>query len=91
LIRLVLAGYRVVGFIHDEVLVELPDQGGYVDLAEVEKVTTILREAMGEMSRGIPVSCDYALSTCWSKSAKSIVKDGRVYPWSPGRSEHQGP
>jgi hypothetical protein len=88
--RLVLADYRVIGFIHDEILVELPDQGGYVELEYVERVISILREAMEEMSRGIPVSCEFALSTRWSKRAKLIIRHGRVYPWSPESVERPG-
>ncbi len=81
LARLVLAGYRTVGFIHDEVLVELPDQGGYVDLSTVESVVTIMRESMQEMTGDVPVGCEYALSDRWSKSAELIVEDGKVRPW----------
>lgn len=81
--RLVLAGYRVVGFVHDEILVELPDQGGYVDRARVEAVVSIMRDAMQEMVGDIPVGCEYALSTCWSKSAELIVDGDKIHPWRP--------
>jgi hypothetical protein len=33
--RLMREGYRVVGFVHDEVLIELPDEGGYVSETKV--------------------------------------------------------
>jgi hypothetical protein len=79
--RLIVAGYRVVGFVHDEILIELADQGGYVELAEIERVISIIREAMEEMTLGIPVSCEYALSTCWSKEARQVVVGDRVIPW----------
>jgi DNA polymerase I-like protein with 3'-5' exonuclease and polymerase domains len=73
-----------VGFIHDEYLLELPDQGGYVDQDEVEEVVALIRESMQEMTGNVPVSCEYSVSTCWSKSAKLIVKDGKVWAWKPG-------
>ncbi len=81
--RLVLAGYRVVGFVHDEILVELPDQGGYVDRTSVEDVVTIMRDAMQEMVGDLPVGCEYTLSTCWSKSADLIVNGDKILPWRP--------
>ena len=56
-----------MGFVHDEFLIEMPDQGGYVDQAKVEGVVAIIRESMQEMTGNVPVSCEYALSTCWSK------------------------
>jgi hypothetical protein len=31
----------------------------------------------------LPVDCEASLSVCWSKDAKLIVKDGKVYPWRP--------
>jgi hypothetical protein len=82
--RLVRAGFRVVGFVHDEVLIELPDEGGYVSLGVVERVEAILCEEMASvLFGGIPVACEAVLSTCWSKEAVLNVKDGKVYPWSP--------
>ena len=83
LFRLVLAGFRVVGFVHDEILVELPDQGGYVDRAIVESVVQIMRESMEEMTYGIPVTCEYALCDRWSKNAELIVDGDKVRPWRP--------
>src|SRR4029077_4189500 len=46
LFALVREGFRVVGFVHDEVLVELPDEGGFVSESVVERVTEIMRRAM---------------------------------------------
>ena len=84
---LALRGRRIIGFIHDEILEELPDQGGYVDLERVEESVAEVRKGMEEVTGGIPVSCEYTLSTCWSKSAELIVRDGKVYPWSPQGEE----
>ena len=81
--RLVLAGFRVVGFIHDEILVELPDQGGYVDQYLVDAVVKIMKDSMQEMVGDVPVGCEYALSVCWSKNAELIVEGGKVLPWRP--------
>ena len=82
--RLMREGYRIVGFVHDEVLIELPDEGGYVSLDLVERAVAILCEEMASvLVGGIPVGCEATLSTCWSKDAVPIVRDGRMFPWSP--------
>jgi DNA polymerase-1 len=84
LFELVREGFRVVGFVHDEVLVELPDEGAYVSEAKVRRVEQIMCEAMAKvLVGGIPVACESALSERWSKKAKLLVKDGKVYPWKP--------
>ena len=84
--RLVLAGFRVVGFIHDEILVELPDQGGYVDQYLIDAVVKIMKDSMQEMVGDVPVGCEYALSVCWSKSAELILDEGKVRAWRPADS-----
>jgi hypothetical protein len=84
--RLVGAGFRVIGFVHDEVLIELPDEGGYVSLDVIQRVKAILREEMASvLFGGIPVDCEATLSTCWSKEAELDERDAKVYPWSPAR------
>jgi hypothetical protein len=84
LFSLIKEGFRVVGFIHDEMLVELPDEGGYVSEDKVQRVVEIMcREMEGVLVGDIPVECEAALSTCWSKEAKLNVRDGKVFPWNP--------
>jgi hypothetical protein len=84
LFELVREGFRVVGFVHDEVLVELPDEGGFVAEARVRRVEDILCCQMEQvLVGGIPVGCEAALSDRWSKKAKLVVRDARAYPWLP--------
>lgn len=83
LTNLVVASFRVVGFVHDEILIELPDEGGYVCRKTVDEAITIIRRSMEEVTYGIPVGCEYTLSTCWSKRAELIERGDRIYPWSP--------
>jgi hypothetical protein len=69
----------VVGFVHDEILVELPDEGGHVSVEKVRRVKEIVCRAMESvLVGGIPVGCEAALSSRWNKKAKLIVKDGKV-------------
>jgi hypothetical protein len=85
--RLVSEGFRVVGFIHDEILVELPDEGGFVSKAKVDRVVEIMCTEMQQVLGGdMPVACEAALATCWSKSAKLTVQGERVIPWTPSAS-----
>ena len=84
LTNVVIEGYRVVGFIHDEILIELPDEGGYVSQDIVDKVVEIICKGMEEVTYGVPVGCEYTVSKCWSKRAELIVNDGHVHAWSPG-------
>jgi hypothetical protein len=82
LFELVKEGFRVVAFVHDEVLVELPDQGHYASEAKVLRVEEILcREMKGVLVGGIPVACEGSLSRRWDKKAKPAVRDGMVFPW----------
>jgi hypothetical protein len=86
LFELIKEGFRVVGFVHDEVLVELADEGGYVSESKVNRVQEIMCQKMEEvLVGGIPVACESALSERWSKKAKLIVKDGKVSPWKPAK------
>jgi len=87
--KLVLGGYRVVGFVHDEILVELPDQGDYVDRSTVEGVVKIMVDSMQEMTGDVPVKCEYTLSDRWSKNAE-LIRDGeKVRAWRPSVSDDQ--
>lgn len=86
LARLVLAGHRVVGFVHDEVIVELPDEGGYVGKPKVQSVLDEMCKGMEEVTSGVPVQCDYVVSTCWSKQAQLVEQGDRVIAWKPDKS-----
>jgi hypothetical protein len=84
LFELAREGFRVVGFVHDEVLVELPDEGGFVSEGKVRRVVDILCGKMAEvLGCDIPVGCEAVLSRRWCKKARLISKDGKVYPWVP--------
>ena len=63
--RLVREGYRVVGFLHDELLVELPR-----DTAQEQagRVVALIEESMAEvLSYELPVETEWLLSESWSK------------------------
>ena len=83
LFALVREGFRVVAFIHDEILVELPDEGGFVSKAAVDRVEQIMVQEMETVLGGLPAAVASTVSTRWSKAAELIVQGDRVLPWSP--------
>jgi hypothetical protein len=83
LLALVREGFRVAAFVHDEVLVELPDEGGYVPLETVRRIEQIMVREMEKVTPGVPAAVESALSWRWDKKAKLIVRGDEVYPWEP--------
>jgi hypothetical protein len=76
---LVREGYRVVAFIHDEFVIELPEGADHT--AEARKVEAILNTSMERVTGGVPVACEYALARRWSKRAKATYDEvGRLIP-----------
>ncbi len=59
LFRLLRAGFQVCGFVHDEMLILIPQRADY-DRA-VQQVQQILADAMQELWPGVPI----ARSICW--------------------------
>jgi hypothetical protein len=72
------AGYRVVAFIHDEFVIELPEDADHT--AEARRIAGIINAAMERVTGAVPVACDYALSRRWSKAAKAVYRDGKLVP-----------
>jgi DNA polymerase I-like protein with 3'-5' exonuclease and polymerase domains len=63
--NLLYAGFDVYGFIHDEILVELPPEGAEEKAKEIEQImVSSLEEVMGQ---GIPAACEYSVAECWTK------------------------
>lgn len=82
LYELIKAGFRVVAFVHDEVLIELADEGGYVSAARVRIAEAIMCAAMASvLGCDIPVSTEATLSERWDKAAKLIQEEERIIPW----------
>jgi hypothetical protein len=76
------AGFRVVAFIHDEVLIELPVESDLT--ASALRVDRILCESMEQLTGSVPIACEYALSDRWYKAAEAVFdENGRLCLWSP--------
>ncbi len=83
LFRLVDAGYRVVAFIHDEFLIELPETADHT--SDAKRIYAICCAAMQELTGDVPIACgEPALTRAWSKDAKAIHDvSGKLLVWEP--------
>lgn len=74
-----LYGSRNVNFIHDEMLLEVPEGHGSPAAARVKQ---IMEESMGVWTPDVPQSVSPVLMRCWNKEAKPVLDDeGNLVPW----------
>ncbi len=76
------AGFRTVNFIHDEVLIEVPET---VDIhVESEKIRRIMIGAMAVFLRDVPITVNVWAARSWDERAES-VRDGAgwLQLWEP--------
>ena len=74
----ILRGSRIVDFIHDELLLEVP-----VAIAHecAERVVHLMEEAGRRWCPGVSPGAEPALSWRWRKKAEPVYLDGRLIPW----------
>jgi hypothetical protein len=86
--RLWRAGYRIANFIHDEVLVEVPEDSDLDHHAA--EVRRLMIAGMAEVVPDIRIEVECLATTAWSKAAK-VVRDerGRLLAWSPPAAEEE--
>ncbi len=78
--RSILFGCRIVAFVHDQFLVEVPDD----DLAHerAQEVGRLMCEAAGQWLPDVPPTTTPCLSRCWSKDATAVYDaTGRLIPF----------
>jgi DNA polymerase I-like protein with 3'-5' exonuclease and polymerase domains len=76
---LIRAGYRVVAFVHDEFVIELPDDADHT--AEARAIEAIMNREMERVTGSVPVGCEYALCRRWSKQAKATFIGDKLVPY----------
>jgi hypothetical protein len=82
LFDLIAAGYAVVAFVHDEVVVELRED---CDLDHrAREVRQILEHGMRRVVGVLPVRCELAIARSWTKNAKPRFEGRRLVVWEPG-------
>lgn len=76
------AGYRLMNFVHDEVLVEVPSAS---DLSHhAETIRRIMIDAMHEVVPDVRIDVEFAAMERWQKRAKAVHDcEGRLVPWTP--------
>jgi hypothetical protein len=62
--NLLYAGFDVYGFVHDEILVNLPPDAP-VDAADT--IRRIMEESMASVLGGLPAACEWTVADCWEK------------------------
>jgi hypothetical protein len=62
--KLIAAGYRVVAFVHDEIVTELPEATAK---DQAEQVAQVLCRSMEEVLGGVPAGVDYGIDFSWKK------------------------
>jgi hypothetical protein len=75
-----LYGCRVVNFIHDEIMVEVPDDDRATPAAN--ELARLMVVGADPFLPDVPLTTDPLLMRRWSKKAKRLVgPDGRLIPW----------
>ena len=78
-----LYGCRVVAFIHDELLVEVPDEPARADAAARE-LSRLMVEGARKFLPDVTPKAPPTLQRAWSKDAKALYDaQGRLVPWAP--------
>jgi hypothetical protein len=84
--KLTLAGFRLMAFIHDEVLIELPLDADHA--AEARRIDKIMCDAMQEFTGNVPIKCEYALMDRWYKQAEPVYdNEEKLLAWKPSNNE----
>lgn len=85
LYRLVREGFRVVNFIHDEFIVEVPIEADH--LAVARQIERIMIEEMQKMIPDVKIGVEYALMDRWHKGAEAVYDNPKVQTklllWKP--------
>lgn len=85
LYRLFREGFRIVNFLHDEFIVEVPVEADH--LQEALKIEKIMIEEMQRVIPDVRISVEYALMDRWYKGAEPVFdnKDNpkRLLLWKP--------
>jgi hypothetical protein len=81
-----LYGSRPVVFVHDEVILETPEEVG--DEAAKE-IVAVMEAAMQRWTPDVPVAASAVLMRRWSKAAEPTFVDGKLVPWEEEEPENQ--
>lgn len=73
-----LYGARPVNFVHDEIMLECPEEQAH-DAAQ--ELKAVMEKSMEWYTPDVPSRASPALMRHWSKDAEPVYKNGRLVPW----------
>ncbi len=73
-----LYGFRPVAFVHDEIVLEGPEERAH---AAVMRLQHVMEHCMNEYTPNCPTPAEPIITRVWSKSAEAVWKDGVLVPW----------
>lgn len=80
--NLFVIGYRLIAFIHDEIVIEIPENSDIH--SEAILIDKVMCESMQQVTPSIPIKCEYAASRRWCKGAVPIFDEaGKLQIWEP--------
>lgn len=80
-----LFGSHVVNYVHDELIIESPEEGAHEAVMELQK---IMVDSMSLLTPDIPPGVDGAIARRWYKGAEAVWENGRLVPWEPNAKDH---
>lgn len=73
-----LYGSRLVNFVHDEIMAEVPEEAGH---EAAEEIGRIMRQCMDYYTPDVPSVTEGTLTRRWAKEAKPVFEKGRLQVW----------
>jgi len=77
----VLFGCRPVLFVHDEIIVEIPEDGLMHERAQ--RIAELMVEGMRLICPDVPIKAEPVLMRSWHKDAEPRFENGRLTIWTP--------
>lgn len=79
--RLWRAGFKIVNFVHDEVVLEVPASSNLA--LEEGVVRRLMIDSMQSVVPGVRIDVEAVVSSCWSKAAtRRLDAGGKLIPWN---------
>lgn len=79
-----LYGSRPVVFVHDEIILETPEEAGHEAAKELE---CVMIEAMQKWTPDVPAAASATLMKRWSKAAEQVYDGEKLIAWEPEEEE----
>lgn len=90
--RSILFGARPVAFIHDELIVELPDDDVALRHAQAQEIADLMVASMSRILPDVTIRAEPALMYRWDKRAETVLDtDGRLAVWTPPEDTSDDP